>query len=100
MEILQRKTGYASDEGIIDKVVNGETALFEVLIRRYNPLLYKIARSHGFNHHDAEDLLQESHFAAYMQLKNFRKEATYKTWLTKIKLHKCYHKANQSHLKY
>ena len=95
MERLQYKTSYASDEEIIQKVVSGETALFEVLIRRYNPLLYKIARSYGFLHHDAEDLLQESHFAAYTQLKTFRKEASFKTWLTKIHLHKCYHKLHR-----
>lgn len=94
MKTLQHKSNYTSDEVVVDKVVNGETALFEVLIRRYNPLLYKIARSYGFNHHDAEDLMQESHFTAFTNLKTFRKEASYKTWLTKIHLHRCFHEIN------
>ena len=32
---------------------------FELLIRRYHFVLYKISRSYGFNHQDAQDLIQE-----------------------------------------
>jgi RNA polymerase sigma-70 factor (ECF subfamily) len=81
-------------------VLSGEIALVEVLIRRYNPLLYKLARTYGLSHHDAEDIMQETHFAAYCHLKNFRAEASYKTWLTKIHLHKCYHKVNEHYVKH
>lgn len=84
----------ASDGSLIEKILQGEVALFEVLIRRYNQLLYKTARSYGLSHEDAQDTMQESHFAAYTQLKNFRNEASYKTWLMKIHLHKCYHKTH------
>lgn len=97
MEMLQTKINYALDEEIVDKIIGGETMLFEVLIRRYNSLLYKIARSYGCNHQDAEDLMQETHFAAFRYLKSFRKQASYKTWLTKIHLNHCYHKRNDKH---
>jgi RNA polymerase sigma factor (sigma-70 family) len=100
MEKLQAKTGLLPDEEIISKIIAGETALFEVLIRRYNSLLYKIARSYGLHHHDAEDMMQETHFTAYTKLATFRKEASYKTWLTRILLHKCYHKLNYGYGKY
>ena len=65
------KTGLLPDEEIIRKILKGETAFFEVLIRRYNSLLYKIARSYGLKHHDAEDVMQETHFAAYTRLATF-----------------------------
>lgn len=100
METLHLKIGLASDEEIIRKILNGESALFEVLIRRYNSALYKIARSYGMNHEDAEDMMQEAHFAAFTQLHTFREEASYKTWLTKILLHKCYHKRNTASQKF
>ena len=100
METLLPKTSYAPDEELVEKIKQGETALFEVLIRRYNPLLYKIARSYGFLHHDAEDLLQETHYTAFMYLASFRQEASYKTWLTKIHLSRCYHKMNSAHNKH
>jgi RNA polymerase sigma factor (sigma-70 family) len=90
----------ASDEEVIQRILAGEQALFEVLIRRYNSLLYKIARGYGFGHDDAQDLMQESHVSAYTSLSGFRADASYKTWLTRIHLNKCYHKMNYGHLKY
>jgi RNA polymerase sigma factor (sigma-70 family) len=100
MKTLRHKSGFSSDEELVEKIQAGETALIEVLIRRYNPLLYKIARSYGFDHHDSEDLMQESHFAAFVNMKTFRKEASYKTWLTRIHLNRCYHKMNSPQLKH
>lgn len=81
-----------SDAAVIEKIVAGEMALFEVLIRRYNPVLYKIARSYSFNHQDAEDLLQETHLAAYLALKKFEGRSTYKTWISRIMVNKCLYK--------
>lgn len=83
-----------SDSQLIGQITAGTTALFEVLIRRYNPVLYKIARSYGFNHHDAEDLMQDTHVAAYQHLHQFEGKASYKTWVSKIMIHKCLYKLN------
>ena len=80
------------DVVLIEKILSGEVALFEILIRRYNPVLYKIARSHGFNHQDAEDIMQDTHVAAYTSLKQFEKRASYKTWISKIAVNKCLYK--------
>jgi RNA polymerase sigma factor (sigma-70 family) len=91
MKALYNKLETPTDRELVAKIVAGETALFEVLIRRYNGLLYKIARTYGLNHPDAEDMMQEAHFAAYTQLRSFRGDASYKTWITRILLHKCYH---------
>jgi RNA polymerase sigma-70 factor (ECF subfamily) len=90
----------ASDLEVIAKVMAGDTALFELLVRRYNSLLYRIARTYGLNHEDAQDLMQETHCQAFCQLKNFRADASYKTWLVKIALHQCYHKLHYGYLKY
>jgi RNA polymerase sigma factor (sigma-70 family) len=88
------------DEEIVSKILDGEKALFEVIIRRYNPLLYKIARNYGLNHQDAEDIMQETYVTAYFDLKNFRGEASFKTWITRIQLNKCYHKLHYGAPKY
>ena len=89
-----------SEEEIIQKILNGETALFEVLIRRYNALLYKIARGYGFDHEESKDLLQESHIAAYQNLKKFEARSTYKTWIAKIMVNKCLYKLSYGSSKY
>jgi RNA polymerase sigma-70 factor (ECF subfamily) len=88
-----------AEEEIIQKIVAGEKALFEVLIRRYNPVLYKLARCYGFNHQDAEDIMQETHVAAYTNLNNFQHKASYKTWVSKILIHKCVYKLSYGYFK-
>ncbi len=88
-----------TEEEIIQKIVQGERSLFEILIRRYNPALYKVCRSYGFNHHDAEDLMQEAYLTAYLQLSGFQHRASFKTWITKILIHKCLYKLNYGHYK-
>jgi RNA polymerase sigma factor (sigma-70 family) len=79
---------------LVRKIAAGETALFEIIIRRYNGPLYKVARCYGFNHQDAEDLMQETYLSAYTHLSKFENRSLLKTWLTKILIHKCLYKLN------
>src|ERR687886_451982 len=99
MEAINYKWGVPADAEIIQKILAGEVALFEVLIRRYNPLLYKIARSHGFNHQDAEDLMQEAYCTAYFQLSHLEQPSSFKSWISKILIHKCLYKLNYGYSK-
>jgi len=87
------------EEELIKKIVDGDKTLFEVLIRRYNSVLYKLARCYGFNHQDAEDIMQETHVSAYTNLKNFQYKASYKTWVSKILIHKCVYKLSYGYFK-
>jgi RNA polymerase sigma-70 factor (ECF subfamily) len=89
-----------SEQEIIQKIVDGEMALFEILIRKYNSILYKIARSYDFNHEEAKDLLQETHIAAYQNLKKFEYRSSYKTWIAKIMVNKCLYKLSYGSTKY
>jgi RNA polymerase sigma factor (sigma-70 family) len=88
-----------SDQLLIEKILKGELSFFEILVRRYNPVLYKIARSYGFNHHDAEDLMQDTHVSAYMALKNFEGRSSYKTWVSRIMVNKCLYKLKYGYFK-
>lgn len=92
-------TGIIPETEIISRIRNGEKALFEILIRRNNPFLYKIARSYGFTHEDAEDLMQEAFVAAYLNLSKFEGRSSFKTWLTRIMLNQCYHKTKSMEAK-
>ncbi len=84
-----------TDAEVIEQVLLGNTALFEILIRRYNALLYKTGRAYGFNHQDTEDLMQEAYVNAYQHLRGLESGAAFKTWLVKIMLHQCYHKVRK-----
>src|SRR4051794_1203444 len=89
-----------TDTEVIEQVLAGNTACFELLIRRYNALLYKTGRAYGFNHQDTEDLMQETYINAYQHLKKLEHPAVFKTWLIKIMLHQCYHKARKGSYQY
>ena len=84
-----------SDMDVVEQILLGNTALFEILIRRYNPFLYKVGRSYGFNHQDTQDLMQDTFISSYVKLSQFENRCSFKTWLIKIMLHQCYHKASK-----
>ncbi len=84
-----------SDQQLITLILNGELALFEMIIRRNNAVLYKTGRSYNYSHEDTEDLMQEAFIDAYRNLSKFEGHATFKTWITKIMLNKCFHKKHK-----
>ena len=84
------------DEEIVHRIISGQNELYEVIIRRYNAYLYKTGRSYGFNHHDTEDLMQETYLSAYYKLAQFEQRSAFKTWLIRIFLNYCYHKKNKA----
>jgi RNA polymerase sigma-70 factor (ECF subfamily) len=73
-----------ADEDVVKRVLGGETALYEILMRRYNQRLYRVARSILRNDGDAEDVMQEAYVRAYEHLNQFAGQAKFSTWLTKI----------------
>jgi RNA polymerase sigma-70 factor (ECF subfamily) len=81
---------------LIRRIRDGETELYEILIRRYNPYLYKVGMSYGFNHQDVEDLMQDSFISAYMNLDKFEGRSSFKTWLVRIMLNHCYQKSKKT----
>lgn len=78
-----------SDKELIDKILD-EPAMFEILIRRNNAVLYKTGRSYGYNHEDTQDLMQETFVSAYLSLGKFESRSSLRTWLVRIMLNNCY----------
>lgn len=81
-----------TDEALISKIVRGETALFELLIRRNNTYLYKVGRAYPYGHEDTQDLMQDTFVSAYLHLGQFQRRSSFRTWLVRIMLHNCYRK--------
>ena len=78
------ETGEQTDEGIVQAVLDGNTALFELLMRRYNERLYRTARAITRDDREAEDVMQQAYVNAYANLRQFRGQAQFSTWLTRI----------------
>ncbi len=104
MVTVNTKEKEDTDLTFISRVLNGEQDEYAHIVRRYNAYLYKIGRSYGYGHSDTEDLMQDTYINVYTNLKKFENRSTFKTWLTRIMLHNCYHKRhllrNQKELVY
>jgi RNA polymerase sigma-70 factor (ECF subfamily) len=73
-----------SDQDVVERVRAGDTALFEILIRRHNERIYRTARAVTGSEDEAEDVMQETYVRAFHGLPGFRGEASFSTWLTRI----------------
>ena len=60
--------GCLADEQIVEKVVAGQTALFEVLMRRHNERVYRAARAIIKDESEAEDIMQQAYVNAYRDI--------------------------------
>lgn len=74
----------------------GETGLFELLMRRYNQRVYRVARSVLRDDAEAEELTQEIWVRAFTHLAQFAGRSRFSTWLTRIALHEAWARARRS----
>jgi RNA polymerase sigma-70 factor, ECF subfamily len=73
-----------TDVEVVRRVLDGDSALFEVIMRRYNQRLYRVARGILGDDSQAEDVIQQAYVNAYFHLDQFAERARFSTWLTKI----------------
>jgi RNA polymerase sigma-70 factor, ECF subfamily len=76
-----------SDEEVVHRVKAGDTALYEILMRRYNQRLYRVARAILRDDTEAEDVMQAAYVRAYQYLGQFKGRAPFAIWLTRIAVH-------------
>lgn len=75
------------DLQVVARVLAGEAALFELLMRRHNQRLFRAARAIVKDDDEAEDVMQEAYVNAYMNLAQFAGRARFASWLTRIAVH-------------
>src|SRR5512140_1932164 len=88
-------TAILDDETVIGRVKQGETALFEIVMRRYNQRLYRIIRSILGSDTDVEDVIQDAYIKAFGHLDQFEGRSTFATWLTKIAVYEAMARARK-----
>ncbi|HEX9149161.1 MAG TPA: sigma-70 family RNA polymerase sigma factor [Thermoanaerobaculia bacterium] len=72
------------DAELIDRILDGETSMFEVLLHRYCVHLLRVATAILGNDADAEDAVQQTCINAYVHLGGFERRSSLSTWLTAI----------------
>ncbi len=78
-----------TDGEIIGRICDGETRLFDELVRRYQDRVYGMTGRFVGHGADAEDLAQEAFLKAFRGLEGFKGHAKFSTWLYRITFNLC-----------
>jgi RNA polymerase sigma-70 factor (ECF subfamily) len=77
----------ATDDDVVRRVLGGDIASFELIMRRYNQRLFRVARGIVGDDGEAEDVVQEAYLRAFEHLAQFEGRSRFSTWLTRIAVH-------------
>lgn len=88
------------EHSLIKQCVEGKADTYAVLVERYKDMVYNVAYRMFGDADLAQDLAQESFISAYNNLKNFRYDSKFSTWLYRIAINKCkdYLKGKRQHV--
>ena len=76
--------GAIADNLLVTRVQAGDYQAFEELVSRHERRLYTLAWHLTHNHHDAEDVVQNTFLSAMEHMAEFRNESSFSTWITRI----------------
>ena len=85
------------DDALITRICAGETACFEVLMRRHNERIYRTVRAVLGDDADVEDVMQQAYVSAYQHLDRFEGRARFSTWMTRIAINEAYARLRKRH---
>jgi RNA polymerase sigma-70 factor (ECF subfamily) len=74
----------AADQELVERARGGDDEAFAVLVRRYSPMLMRLARMYVPTDALAEDVVQETWVAVVRGLERFEGRSSFKTWLFRI----------------
>ncbi len=80
---------------LANQAKQGDRSAFTELVNRYAAKVYRTVRHITKNEADAEDVLQETFLKAYSRLDQFKGDAKFYTWLTRIGVNQALMKLRQ-----
>ncbi|PVW12413.1 RNA polymerase sigma factor [Marixanthomonas spongiae] len=69
---------------IIQRILDGEKDLYEILVRRNNQKLFRVIRSYLKDKAEVEDIMQNTYVKAFQKLYQFKLASSFSTWLIRI----------------
>ena len=72
------------EQDLVAAAQSGITDAIDELLARHKTALYRAARRFTRSHEDAEDLVQDAMLRAFVNVRRFRKESHFDTWLIAI----------------
>jgi RNA polymerase sigma-70 factor (ECF subfamily) len=85
--MINQHTPETTDIELVHRSQAGELDAFEALTTRYEQRVFSLARRMLRQEQDAEDVTQQTFLSALENLKGFRGEASFATWLFRIATH-------------
>jgi RNA polymerase sigma-70 factor, ECF subfamily len=79
----------ADDKELVRASIAGNLRAYEVLVRRYQKLVYNVIYQMVHSHEQAADLTQEAFLRAFKGLPGFKIDSPFKPWLLKIATNAC-----------
>jgi RNA polymerase sigma-70 factor (ECF subfamily) len=73
-----------SDSTLVAATKNGESQAFEFLVKRHEAKIFTVAFRITRNREDAQDVVQQSFYKAFVHLSTFQGKSSFSTWLTRI----------------
>src|SRR2546430_16781369 len=86
-----------NEETLIRRIREGEHELFYELIRPYERRVYSAALAILRNESDAEDVAQEALLKAFKNIRQFRGEARFSTWMIQITVNEARMRRRRDH---
>jgi RNA polymerase sigma-70 factor (ECF subfamily) len=87
-----------TDLEIIEEVRSGNRQAYSELMRRHQERIYWAARRILGDHADADDVTQEAFVKAFLNLGEFRGEASFYTWIYRIAINLSLNSLRKRHL--
>jgi RNA polymerase sigma-70 factor (ECF subfamily) len=97
LEATQLQAGLAAltDGEVVRRVLDGDTPLFEILMRRHNQRVYRAVRSVLRADRDVDDAMQNAWLQAFSHLSQYEGGSAFSTWLTRIALNEALQRVRQ-----
>jgi RNA polymerase sigma-70 factor, ECF subfamily len=99
MTIAERPVNAGDDResSLIARICKGESSLFAALVKPYERRVYATALALLRNDADAQDVAQEAILKAFANLRQFRGEARFSTWLIQITVNEARMRQRRQH---
>lgn len=78
-----------NDQHYIDRILQGETNLFAVLVDRYKDMIFTLSLKMIKNREEAEEAAQDTFIKVYNSLSKFKGDSKFSTWIYKISYNNC-----------
>ena len=91
------EAGNDSEPSLIARICNGEASLFAQLVKPYERRVYVTALTLLRNDADAQDAAQEAILKAFANLRQFRGESLFSTWLIQITVNEARMRQRKQH---